>query len=147
MRIILLESLNKLGKAGEIITVKDGYANNFLIPEKKAIIANNKNKAELEGKMVEINSNNQKRIEEAELLKSKLDGKSVNIIMEANDEGNLYGSITQRQIIDGLSSQGINIKSDMIILNQIKSLGEFEIGIRLYEEIESLIKVIVSKKS
>lgn len=147
MRIILLESLNKLGKAGEIITVKDGYANNFLIPEKKAIIANNKNKAELEGKMVEINSNNQKRIEEAELLKSKLDGKSVNISMEANDEGNLYGSITQRQIIDGLSSQGINIKSDMIILNQIKSLGEFEIGIRLYEEIESLIKVIVSKKS
>ena len=147
MRIILLESLNKLGKAGEIITVKDGYANNFLIPEKKAIIANNKNKAELEGKMVEINSNNQKRIEEAELLKSKLDGKSVNISMEANDEGNLYGSITQRQIIDGLSSQGINIKADMIILNQIKSLGEFEIGIRLYEEIESLIKVIVSKKS
>jgi large subunit ribosomal protein L9 len=147
MRIILLESLNKLGKAGEIITVKDGYANNFLIPGKKAIIANNKNKAELEGKMVEINSNNQKRIEEAELLKSKLDGKSVNISMEANDEGNLYGSITQRQIIDGLSSQGINIKSDMIILNQIKSLGEFEIGIRLYEEIESLIKVIVSKKS
>ena len=147
MRIILLESLNKLGKAGEIITVKDGYANNFLFPEKKAIIANNKNKAELEGKMVEINSNNQKRIEEAELLKSKLDGKSVNISMEANDEGNLYGSITQRQIIDGLSSQGINIKSDMIILNQIKSLGEFEIGIRLYEEIESLIKVIVSKKS
>ena len=67
--------------------------------------------------------------------------------MEANDEGNLYGSITQRQIIDGLSSQGINIKADMIILNQIKSLGEFEIGIRLYEEIESLIKVIVSKKS
>ena len=147
MRIILLESLNKLGKAGEIITVKDGYANNFLIPGKKAIIANNKNKAELEGKMVEINSNNQKRIEEAELLKSKLDGKSVNISMEANDEGNLYGSITQRQIIDGLSSQGINIKADMIILNQIKSLGEFEIGIRLYEEIESLIKVIVSKKS
>ena len=147
MRIILLESLNKLGKAGEIITVKDGYANNFLFPEKKAIIANNKNKAELEGKMVEINSNNQKRIEEAELLKSKLDGKRVNISMEANDEGNLYGSITQRQIIDGLSSQGINIKSDMIILNQIKSLGEFEIGIRLYEEIESLIKVIVSKKS
>ena len=147
MRIILLESVNKLGKAGEIITVKDGYANNFLIPEKKAIIANSKNKAELEGKMVEINSNNQKRIEEAELLKSKLDGKSVNISMEANDEGNLYGSITQRQIIDGLSSQGINIKADMIILNQIKSLGEFEIGIRLYEEIESLIKVIVSKKS
>ena len=125
MQIILLESLNKLGKAGDIVVVKDGYANNFLIPEKKAIIANKKNKDELEGKMAEINANNKKKIEDAETIKSKIDGTSIKINIEANDEGILYGSITQKQITEAFNSKGIEIKSDMVALTPIKSLGEF----------------------
>tara|TARA_B100001769_G_C21972453_1_gene523072 strand:+ start:255 stop:695 length:441 start_codon:yes stop_codon:yes gene_type:complete len=146
MEIILLESLNKLGKAGDIVNVKDGYANNFLIPEKKAIVANKRNKNELNEKMAEINASNQKKIEEAKLTKSKIDGININIISEANDQGALYGTITQKQIIDVLYSKGIEVKSDMLILSPIKSIGEFEVTIRLYEEIESKIKVVVSKK-
>jgi large subunit ribosomal protein L9 len=147
MQIILLESLNKLGKAGDIVVVKDGYANNFLIPEKKAIIANKKNKDELEGRMAEINTNNKKKIENAETIKSKIDGTSIKINIEANDEGILYGSITQKQIAEAFNSKGIEIKSDMVALTPIKSLGEFEIKIKHYEEVESQIKVLIIRKS
>ena len=147
MQIILLESLNKLGKAGEIVSVKDGYANNFLIPKKKAIVANKKNKDALEGRMNEINANNEKKINEAQLIKSKVDGLAVNIVSEANDQGALYGAITQKQISDILQSKGVEINPDMIFLTPIKSIGEFEVAIRHYEEVESQIKLIVSKKT
>ncbi len=146
MQIILLESLNKLGKAGDIVTVKDGYANNFLIPEKKAIIANKKNKDELDGKMAEINANNQKKIDEAETVKSKVDGINIDIISEANDQGSLYGTITQKQIADALKSKGVEIKSEMVVLTPIKSIGEFEVTIRHYQEVESQVKVTIKKK-
>ena len=148
MQIILLESLNKLGKAGDVVTVKDGYANNFLIPAKKAIVANKKNKDELDGRMAEINANNQKKLDDAEAIKSKIDGINVNILSEANDQGALYGTITQKQIIDTIrSSKGVEIKSDMLILNPIKSIGEFDAVIRHYEDIKSQIKITVSRKS
>ena len=148
MQIILLESLNKLGKAGDVVTVKDGYANNFLIPTKKAIVANKKNKDELDGRMAEINANNQKKLDDAESIKSKIDGINVNILSEANDQGALYGTITQKQIIDTIrSSKGVEIKSDMLILNPIKSIGEFDVVIRHYEDIKSQIKITVSRKS
>ena len=146
MQIILLESLNKLGKAGDIVSVKDGYANNYLIPHKKAIVANKKNKSDLEGRMAEINSNNQKKLDEAKIIKSKLDGTSIKIIMESNDEGILYGAVTQKQILESLRSKEIDIKTDMIVLIPIKSLGEYDVKIRIYEEIESVIQVIVTKK-
>ena len=148
MQIILLESLNKLGKAGDVVTVKDGYANNFLIPAKKAIVANKKNKDELDGRMAEINANNQKKLDDAETIKSKIDGMNVNILSEANDQGALYGTITQKQIIESISSsKGVKIKSDMLILNPIKSIGEFDVVIRHYEDIKSQIKITVSRKS
>ena len=147
MQIILLESLNKLGKAGDIVTVKDGYANNFLIPERKAIVANKKNKDELDGKMADINANNQKKIENAKSIKSKVEGIDINIISEANDQGALYGAITQKQIVDIFMSKGVELKPDMVILTPIKSIGEFEVTIRHYEEIQSKIKVTVTKKS
>ena len=147
MQIILLESLNKLGKAGEIVTVKDGYANNFLIPQKKAIVANKKNKEELEGRMTEINVNNQKKIDDALSIKSRVDGIDITIASEANDQGALYGAISQKQIIEIFQSKGIEIKPDMIILTPIKSIGKFKVTIRYYEEVESQINVIVTKKS
>ena len=146
MQIILLESLSKLGKAGDVVSVKNGFANNFLIPQKKAIVANKKNKTELENRMAEINTNNQIKIDEANKLKSEIEGKSIQLFMESNDDGNLYGSITQKQIVDGLKDQKIDISADMVRLNPIKSIGEFEINIRLYEDIESNLKVIISNK-
>ena len=148
MDIILLESLNNLGKAGEIVTVKDGYAKNFLIPEKKAIIANKKNKADLENRITQINSNNDKKIVEANELKEKIDGKKISIEMEANEDGSLYGAVSQKSVSDSIFTLlEIKISPDMVILDTIKELGETEIQISLHEDIKANLHLEVTKKT
>ena len=148
MDIILLESLNKLGKAGEIVTVKDGFAKNFLIPEKKAIIANKKNKADLENRITQINANNDKKILEANELKGKLDGKKISIEMEANDDGSLYGAVSQKSVSESIHTLfKIKIPPDEVILDPIKELGETEIRISLYEDIKANLDLEITKKT
>ena len=147
MDIILLESLNKLGKAGEIVTVKDGFAKNFLIPEKKAIIANKKNKADLETRITQINTNNDKKIVEANELKEKIDGKKISMEMEANDDGSLYGAVSQKSVSESIFSLlEIKISPDAVILDTIKELGETEIQISLYEDIMANLRLEITKK-
>ena len=148
MDIILLESLNKLGKAGEIVTVKDGFAKNFLIPQKKAIIANKKNKADLESRITQINANNDKKIAEANELKEKLDGKKISIEMEANDDDSLYGAVSQKSVSDSIFSMlEIKISPDAVMLDPIKELGETEIQISLYEDIKANLHLDIIKKT
>ena len=148
MEIILLETLNKLGKAGELVNVKDGFARNFLIPKKKAIIASKKNKEDLESKMSQINKNNAKKLEEAKLLKEALNGKKINISMEANEEGNLFGSVSQKHISTEINKQlNLNIESDSILTGQIKSLGTHEISIRLYDTLSSKLELEIISSS
>ena len=146
MQIILLESLNKLGKAGEVVTVKDGYAKNFLLPQNKAIVANKNNLADLKDKIKNININNDKKIADASLVKENMDGKNYTIQMEANDEGGLYGSISQQQILQIISNDKSEISSESIVMPQIKSLGDYPITIRLYEDISATINLSVIKK-
>ncbi len=148
MDIILLESLNKIGKAGEIVTVKDGFAKNFLIPEKKAIITNKKNKADLETRIAQINTNNDKKIAEATKLKQKLDGKKISIEMEANEDGSLYGAVSQKSVSESLFvSHEIKISPDVVILDPIKELGETEIQISLYDNIKANLSLEITKKT
>ena len=148
MDIILLESLNKLGKAGEIVTVKDGFAKNFLIPEKKAIIANKKNKADLENRITQINSNNEKKISEANEIKEKLDQKKISIAMEANDDGSLYGAVSQKSISESIYSLlDIKISPDAVVLDPIKEIGETEIQVILYEDIKAILHLEITKKT
>ena len=148
MQIILLESLTKLGKAGEIVSVKDGFAKNYLIPQKKAIVANKKNKLDLESKMSHISENNQKKVDEAENLKSKIEGKTIKIDMEANDDGRLYGAITQKFIVEQIKqSLSVELLAESIILNPIKSIGDYEVKLRLYDEIQTSIRLEISKKA
>ena len=148
MEIILLESLNKLGKAGEIVTVKDGFAKNFLIPEKKAIIANKKNKADLENRITQINSNNDKKIFEANEIKEKLDQKKISVAMEANDDGSLYGAVSQKSVSESIySSLEIKISPDAVVLDSIKEIGETEIQIILYEDIKANLHLEITKKT
>ena len=146
MQVILLESLNKLGKAGEVVTVKDGYAKNYLIPQSKAIVANKANMADLKNRISKINSNNDKKVAEAKIIKENLDGKVYEIQIEANDEGVLYGSINQQQIIQLISDDSNGINVDSIVVPQIKNIGEHMITIRLYEEISATITLSVKKK-
>ena len=148
MDIILLESLNKLGKAGEIVTVKDGFAKNFLIPEKKAIIANKKNKADLENRITQINSNNDKKIVEANEIKEKLDQKKISIAMEANDDGSLYGAVSQKSVSESIYSLlEIKILPDAVVLDPIKEIGETEIQVILYEDIKAILHLEITKKT
>ncbi len=146
MQIILLESIDRVGKAGEIVAVKDGYANNYLIPRKLAIVANKNNKLELQSKLDVISERNKQKIEEANALKLELDKISLTMRVEANDEGGLYGTITQKQISDLLKVEGHSILNENIITGEIKALGEFEIAIKIYEDISSIIKVSIEKK-
>ena len=146
MQIILLESIDRVGKAGEIVAVKDGYANNYLIPRKLAIVANKNNKLELQSKLDVISERNEQKIEEANALKLELDKISLTMRVEANDEGGLYGAITQKQISDLLKAEGHSILNENIITGEIKVLGEFEITIKIYEDISSILKVSVEKR-
>ena len=146
MQVILLESLNKLGKAGEVVAVKDGYAKNHLIPQNKAIVANKANLADLKNKISKINAENDKRIIEASNMKESLDNNTYTIETEANDEGILYGSINPQQIIRLISDKAKDINADSIVMPQIKNLGEHLVTIRLYEEISATINLSVVKK-
>ena len=146
MQIILLESIDRVGKAGEIVAVKDGYANNYLIPRKLAIVANKNNKLELQSKLDVISEQNEKKITEANALKLELDKVSLTMRVEANDEGGLYGTITQKQISNLLKAEGHSILNENIITGEIKALGEFEITIKIYEDISSILKVLIEKK-
>ena len=147
MQIILLETLNKLGKAGEVVSVKDGFAKNFLIPQKKAIIANKKNLNDLNSKMSQINENNMKKISEANELKAKLDGKEIYIQMEANEDGNLYGNLGPRQIRDKLINDfSIDIEPGNIVLGNISATGNHEVTLRIYDNISATLKLEITKK-
>ena len=146
MQVILLESLNKLGKAGEVVAVKDGYAKNYLIPQNKAIVANKTNLADLKNRISKINSDNDIRIAEAKSIKENLDAKTYEVQIEANDEGVLYGSINQQQIIQLISNETNKINADSIVIPQIKNIGEYSVTIRLYEEISATITLSVIKK-
>ena len=146
MQIILLESIDRVGKAGEIVAVKDGYANNFLLPKKLAIVANKKNKLNLDSKLDVISKQNEIKIVDANTLKDTLDKISLTMRVEANDEDGLYGAITQKQVSDLLKAQGHNILNENIITGEIKNIGEFDITIKIYEDISSTIKISLEKK-
>ena len=148
MQIILLETLNKLGKAGEIVSVKDGFANNFLIPQKKAIVANKKNRDDLSSKMSQINENNNKKINEANELKSKLEGREIKLQMEANEDGNLYGTLGPRQIYNKLKEgHMVEIDPGNIIVSNIRTLGNHKFTIRLYDDISATLNLEIVKKT
>ena len=146
MQIILLESIDRVGKAGDIVEVKDGYANNFLLPKKLAIVANKKNKLNLDTKLEVISKQNEIKIVDANTLKDALDKISLTMRVEANDEDGLYGAITQKQVSDLLKAQGHNILNENIITGEIKNIGEFDITIKIYEDISSTIKISLEKK-
>tara|TARA_B100000401_G_scaffold435307_1_gene376856 strand:- start:1889 stop:2335 length:447 start_codon:yes stop_codon:yes gene_type:complete len=148
MQIILLETLNKLGKAGEVVTVKDGFAKNFLIPQKKALVANKKNINELESKMAQIKENNENKIKEANNIKSKLEGKDITLHMEANEEGNLYGNVRPRQIHQAVKDLfAVDLDIGDIVIGNISVLGSHSITLRLYDDIFATLNLELIKKN
>ena len=146
MEIILLESLHKIGKDGEIVNVKDGYEYNFLINNKKAIVDSTQNKKTLDCRIVEINKKNDEKVAAAIKKQESLENISLEIAMECNEEGKLYGSVNPKLVSDELSKIGHEIPAEMISIEDIKSTGEYNITVNIYEEITSQLKILISKK-
>jgi large subunit ribosomal protein L9 len=146
MQIILLERIEKLGSIGDVVTVKDGYARNFLLPNKKALRANDANRKVFEANRARIEAENASRRGEAEKAGEKIDGMSIVLIRASSNSGQLYGSVSVRDIVEGLNAEGANVTKSMIVLERpIKTIGVFDVRVALHPEVSVNVKVNVAR--
>ena len=145
MEVILLESFNKLGNIGDTVTVKDGFARNFLIPQKKALRANTENKEYFSKIKKDLIEKNNKFIQDAKLLIKKISDREIVFIRNASDNGQLYGSVSPKDISNYFEGQKINIKPSNINLHfAIKKIGIYDINIKLHPEVGCNLKINVA---
>ncbi|WP_336972645.1 50S ribosomal protein L9 [Sphingobium aromaticiconvertens] len=147
MEIILLERIEKLGAIGDVVTVKDGYARNFLLPNKKALRSNNANKKVFEANRAKIEADNATRRTDAEAASKDVDGTQIVLIRQSSNAGALYGSVAVRDIVDALHADGItNVTKTMVVLERpIKTLGVFDVKVALHPEVAVSIQVNVAR--
>jgi large subunit ribosomal protein L9 len=147
MEIILLERIEKLGAIGDVVTVKDGYARNFLLPNKKALRSNAANRAVFEANRAKIESDNAERRSNAQTQSTEVDGKEVVLIRQASNAGQLYGSVAVRDIVEALHEGGAKIvtKAMVVLERPIKTLGIFDVRINLHPEVAVTVKANVAR--
>ena len=146
MDVILLERIAKLGQMGDVVTVKAGYARNFLLPQGKALRANAANKAAFEARREELEKRNDERKAEAEKVKSNLDGKTYVVIRSAGQTGQLYGSVSTRDIAATLDENGFKVARNQVSMpSPIKVIGLHELQIVLHPEVDAGITVNVAR--
>lgn len=146
MQIVLLERIAKLGQMGDVVTVKDGYARNFLLPQGKALRANKSNLERFETERAQLEARNLERREEAEAVSVKLDGQNFVVIRQSGDSGQLYGSVTPRDISELLSAGGFDVSRNQVAIEQpIKNLGLHTVSITLHPEVACSVIVNVAR--
>ncbi len=146
MDIILLQRIEKLGSIGDVVTVKDGYARNFLLPQKKALRANEANKKVFEANRDRLEKENAERRTEAEKSGEKVAGEEIILIRAASNTGQLYGSVNVRDIAASLGEKGHEIDKKQVIMGDpIKSIGMHEVRIDLHPEVSVTIKANVAR--
>ena len=146
MQVILLERIEKLGQMGDVVTVKDGYARNFLLPQKKALRANEANKKVFEANRDRLEKENAERRTEAEKAGEKVDGVEIVLIRAASNTGQLYGSVNVRDIAAALADKGHDIDKKQVIMGDpIKAIGMHEVRIDLHPEVSVNIKANVAR--
>lgn len=146
MDLILLERVEHLGHMGEVVRVKPGYARNFLLPQRKALRATEANKKLFEAQRAQIEADNAKRRATAEAAGAKLDGQSVVLIRQAGDAGQLYGSVSARDLAESLAEQGFQVSRNQIILEKpIKALGVTKVRVALHAEVSVFIDVNIAR--
>lgn len=146
MQIILLERVEKLGQMGDEVTVKPGYARNFLLPQSKAVRATEANRKRFEEQRAELEARNLERKSEAERVAEDLEGLSVTLIRAASDTGQLYGSVNARDIAEAVSAQGINIARNQVVMERpVKTIGIFDFRIQLHPEVIVTIHINVAQ--
>jgi large subunit ribosomal protein L9 len=146
MEVILLERVEKLGGIGDVVNVKNGFARNYLLPNKKALRANESNRKLFESNRAKIESDNADRRAEAEKSAKGVDGKTVQLIRQASNTGQLYGSVSARDIIDALDAEGAKVSKSQVVLDRpIKGIGVHEVKIALHPEVSVTVKVNVAR--
>lgn len=146
MDIILLERVEKLGNIGDVVKVKDGFARNFLLPNKKALRSNEANRKVFEKNREKIVADNAERRGEAETEAKTIDGITLTLIRQSSNTGQLYGSVAVRDLIDALEADGHKLPKSAIALNKpIKAIGLYDVKVALHPEVTVTIKVNVAR--
>ncbi len=146
MEVILLERVENLGQMGDVVKVRSGYARNFLLPQKKALRANDDNKKVFESQRADLEARNLERKKEAEQAAAKIDGSSFVVIRQSSELGVLYGSVSTRDIADAASKGGVHIERAQVRLDKpLKSLGVFPVRVVLHPEVDVTINVNVAR--
>jgi len=148
MEVILLERVAKLGQMGEVVRVKDGYARNFLLPNGKALRATKDNRAKFEGMKAELEATNLKLKGEADKVAEKLNGQSFPVLRQASDVGQLFGSVSARDVATILEDGGFKVSRNQIELNApIKTIGRHTVSIALHPEVDVMITLNVARSA
>lgn len=146
IEVILMQRVEKLGQMGDTVKVKPGYARNFLLPGGRAIRATKENLARFEGQRAQLEAQNLKRREEAERVAERMDGLQVVLLRQAGEGGNLYGSVTARDIADICKQAGLTVGRDQVVLEQpIKTLGLTTVRVALHPEVDLPVIVNVAR--
>src|SRR6476619_3492859 len=146
MEVILLERVEKLGHIGDVVTVKNGFARNFLLPNKKALRANESNRKLFETNRARIEEENADKRSEAEKAAKGVDGKTVQLIRQASNTGQLYGSVSARDIVEALEGVGATVTKSQVVLDRpIKAIGVHDVKIALHPEVAVMVKVNVAR--
>jgi ribosomal protein L9 len=146
MEVILLERVPKLGQMGETVKVRDGFARNFLLPQGKALRANEANKKRFENERATLEARNLERKGEAQKVAEGLDGKTFVMVRAAGETGQLYGSVAARDIVEALAAEGFNIGRNQVDLNHpIKEIGLHKVTLHLHSEVEITVELNVAR--
>ncbi|WP_448657642.1 50S ribosomal protein L9 [Sphingomonas sp. CJ99] len=146
MDVILLERVEKLGAIGDVVKVKDGFARNYLLPNKKALRANEANRKVFEANRERIEAENAARRSEAQKDAGKVDGASVTLIRQASNVGQLYGSVAVRDLVEALEAEGHKVAKNQVVLDKpIKAIGVYDVKVALHPEVSVTIKVNVAR--
>lgn len=148
MEVILLERVERLGQMGDVVTVKDGFARNFLLPKKKALRATDSNKAAFEADRARLEAENLERKTEAEKVAAQMADIKVVMIRAAGESGQLYGSVSSRDIAEAVTEAGVSINRNQVVLDRaIKTLGLHDVVIRLHPEVTQTVVVNIARSA
>jgi large subunit ribosomal protein L9 len=148
MKVILLERVERLGALGDIVTVKDGFARNFLLPRSKALRANSANLKVFESRRGDIEAGNARARDAASKSGEKLDGSSYVMIRQAGESGHLYGSVSGRDVADAVNAEGGKVERAMVVLDKpIKTLGVHAVKVRLHPEVVVTVNINIARSA
>ncbi len=148
MKVVLLERVENLGAIGDVVTVKDGFARNFLLPREKALRATSKNLEKFELDRVAIEARNERNKADAGTIASKIDGQVYVMIRQAGETGQLYGSVGGRDVMEAIQAEGGKVERSQIVLNTpIKTLGLHVVPVRLHAEVAATVTINVARSA